>query len=406
MLKRYLTLCFQILVIAGIFNITQSAEAQTADSLLREQLTRGVQFWQQGRPMEAYMALDSVIAQPLSQEVAATKVKAAIWTATFLQQQKKYPAAHRFLDSARTWAEQYARGEEYRRVYETWSQLHLVTGNYKGAMAAQQQAFTIDDSLKQVAYKASIDSLQQLMQSNAASGDSLVMKTQAAGTEKETPSMLTIALGVLSAILLLIVFRMNTTIQRMKTLPPAPQPSYRPEPVREPVKETIRETKPPVSAEKIKIQPEVEKQTQVATAVAPPPPSLTAAPVNAKDLTVKLAEVELVLIRPEVLGRYGNGEWKSVKNLLNEYLSQLPLILKNLDDAINKSETAPILQGLEYLKPYLQPFGMASTLALIQEVEDEATQVKASKLLSRVFQVRNHTRRAADEAKSILEKFS
>jgi hypothetical protein len=134
--------------------------------------------------------------------------------------------------------------------------------------------------------------------------------------------------------------------------------------------------------------------------------SLGNTPVNPKDLTVKLAEVELVLIRPDILGRYGNGDWKSVKNLLNEYLSQLPLILKNLDDAITKSETAPILQGLEYLKPYLSPFGMNSTLALIREVEEDAVQVKASKLLSRVFQVRNHTRRAADEAKSILEKFS
>jgi hypothetical protein len=405
MSKRYLTLCVRLLAVAGVLIFTQPAGAQTTDSLLREQLTRGVQYWQQGKPVDAYTALDSVLAQPLTPDIAATKVKAAIWTATYLQQQKKYPAAHRFLDSARTWAEQYARGEEYRRVYETWTQLHLATGNYKGALASQQESYKIKDSLDQLSYSARIDSLQQVMQSANAARDTAAAKMQSSTSTTESPSMLTIGLGVLSLILLLVVFRMNTSLQRMKTLPPAPQPSYRPEPVREVAKEKTQETKQ-VVAEKIKLQSEPEKQTQVAAAVAPPPPSLTAAPVNSKDLTVKLAEVELVLIRPDVLGRYGNGEWKSVKNLLNEYLSQLPLILKNLDDAINKSETAPILQGLEYLKPYLQPFGMTSTLALIQEVEEEATQVKASKLLSRVFQVRNHTRRAADEAKSIIEKFS
>jgi hypothetical protein len=47
---------------------------------------------------------------------------------------------------------------------------------------------------------------------------------------------------------------------------------------------------------------------------------------------------------------------------------------------------------------------MQGTLQLIQEIEDEASTEKVSKLLSRVFQVRNHCRRAADESKALLEK--
>jgi hypothetical protein len=395
--KRILLFCFCLVTIVGM----QEGAAQLNDSLLREQLTRGVQLWKLGKPVEAYTTLDSVLATTTTPEIAATKVKAAVWTSTFLQQQKKYGPALKFLDSALTWAQQYARGEEYRRVYEAYADWHTNTGNMKSAMAARNQANLIEDSLLQIEFTNTTDSLKQLLALKEQ--ELAIAKTKK--PEKTTGvnmNPLAIGLSILAVILLLLVFRLNTSLQRMRTLPPAPQ-SRPANPVRtsEPVKDSGRETKVPET-----------KMQEESPVVAPPVPgapvgaSLGNAPVNPKDLTVKLAEVELVLIRPDILGRYGNGEWKSVKNLLNEYLSQLPLILKNLDDAITKSETAPILQGLEYLKPYLSPFGMNSTLALIREVEEDADQVKASKLLSRVFQVRNHTRRAADEAKSILEKFS
>lgn len=382
---------------------SNSAVAQVNDSLLREQLTRGVQSWKSGKPVDAYVALDSVLANPTTQDVAATKVKAAIWTATFLQQQKKNAAALKFLDSAMVWSEQYARGEEYRRTYEAYADWHLANGNLKGAMAAKAQAGVIRDSLTNVKFKATNDSLIQLLQEKQNAETSATQVKQESSSESKSTDPITYGLAALSAILLLVVFRMNTTIQRLKSLPPAPQSAPVSAPVTkkpEPVRETVREEKPaPVMAEEV-------RAVNGNSAAAPVATPLVSAPVNPKDLTVRLSEVELVLIRPDILGRYGNGDWKSVRNLLNEYLSQLPLILKNLDDAITKSETAPILQGLEYLKPYLTPFGMNSTLALIREVEEDAAKVKASKLLSRVFQVRNHTRRAADEAKSILEKFS
>lgn len=389
MLKKFTPQFLTLALLTGTFF---NSIAQLNDSLLREQLTRGVQLWQQGNPAGAYMTLDSVVAQPTSSENAGTKVKAAIWTATYLQQQKKSAPALRFLDSARTWAEQYARGEEYKRVYEAYSQWHLTTGNLKAALSAKDQAHAIADSLQKAGYQTRQDSLQQLL---SASQDSL-SKTVASSADKkqnEAPSPLTIGLILLSVLLLFIVFRLYTNLQRVKTLPPAPQVSKVSTPRVNDKKQENNSSTPTT----------LEAEVAAKTITAPP---LTAAPVNAKDLTVRLAEVELVLIRPDVLGKHGNGEWKAVKNLLNEYLTQLPLILKNLDDAITKSETAPILQGLEYLKPYLSPFGMSGTLGLIKEVEEESSEVKANKLLSRVFQVRNHTRRAADEAKAILEKLS
>jgi hypothetical protein len=85
-------------------------------------------------------------------------------------------------------------------------------------------------------------------------------------------------------------------------------------------------------------------------------------------------------------------------------MAQLPFIMKTLDDAITRNEADPILNSLEHLKPYLQTFGMSVTIKLISEIEAEAPTEKIAKLLSRVFQVRNHCRRAADEAKAILEK--
>jgi hypothetical protein len=80
--------------------------------------------------------------------------------------------------------------------------------------------------------------------------------------------------------------------------------------------------------------------------------------------------------------------------------------MKNLDDSITLNENEPILRSLEYLKPYLAAFGMQSTITMLKEIEDEAPSSKPTKLLSRVFQVRNHCRRALDESKSLLEKIN
>ena len=122
---------------------------------------------------------------------------------------------------------------------------------------------------------------------------------------------------------------------------------------------------------------------------------------NINALVEKIAKVELVFIRAEVLGEYGNK--KSVVKIINDYNEQLPLIIKNLDEAISTNDNEPIINALSYLKPYLTAFGMAATLAMLNEVEAEAPTEKTTKLLSRVFQIRNHIRRAHDETKALIE---
>ncbi|MEN9332430.1 MAG: hypothetical protein RLZZ94_1520 [Bacteroidota bacterium] len=118
-------------------------------------------------------------------------------------------------------------------------------------------------------------------------------------------------------------------------------------------------------------------------------------------LIEKIAKVELVFIRAEILGEYGNK--KTVVKIINDYNTQLPLIIKNLDEAITTNDNEPIINALSYLKPYLTAFGMSATLAMLNEVESEAPTEKTTKLLSRVFQIRNHIRRAHDESKALSE---
>jgi hypothetical protein len=122
---------------------------------------------------------------------------------------------------------------------------------------------------------------------------------------------------------------------------------------------------------------------------------------QSNSLVEKLARVELVFIRAEVLGEYGNK--KAVVKIINDYNTQLPLIIKNLDEAITTNDNEPIVTALSYLKPYLTAFGMAATLAMLNEVEAEAPTEKTTKLLSRVFQIRNHIRRAHDETKALID---
>jgi hypothetical protein len=93
------------------------------DSLLNEQLTRGVQSWKQGNALLAYQQLDSVNSKPINASIATVKVKSAIWTATYLQEQRKYRPAAAFLDSALAWSKLYNLFNEQKRVlnaYGNW----------------------------------------------------------------------------------------------------------------------------------------------------------------------------------------------------------------------------------------------------------------------------------------------
>lgn len=390
-------MCRTLLPFLLLCTLCRTVSAQTpaiSDSSLRETLTRAVQHWKAGKAKDAYLALDTITGHPISPEVAGTKIKAAIWTANYLQAQYKIKSAAPFLDSALHWAEAYNTGEELSRAYEAYADWHMAAGNPKTALIAKESAWKIRDSLHQVSLRAEIDSLHKVI--NGLQQDQVTVietKTseadnvseQAAGLKKWMYGM-----GGIIAILLLIVFLMNGTIQRLRNTPPAPAPSaprIRPE---TPAPAKISDTEP------------AEKPNVAAPPVETPK---AAAPSTAtRDIVLKLQDVELVLIRAESLGQHANGETKAIRNFLNEYMAQLPFIMKTLDDAITKNEAAPILLSLEHLKTYLQTFGMQGTLKLIAEIEEEAPKEKVSKLLSRVFQVRNHCRRAADEAKSMLEK--
>ena len=387
MMKKCRLFCFLVLI--AIAPKVLPAQA-LSDSPLRETLTRAVQYWQSGKAKDAYLALDTITAEPLNAENAGTKVKAALWTANYLQAQFKVKSAAPFLDSAMVWAEQYAPGEELAKAYDAYAAWHISAGNPKTALVAKEAAWKIRDSLGRSGMEHTIDSLQQVITTLNKEQEEIISNKQSEATsvsnEAEGMKKWVYILGGLCVILLVIVFMMNGNLQRLRNSPPAPAPSA----------PRVRQETSPSKAEQ-----EAPATTPPAEPIAKPAP---APAVPKSDIITRLEEVELVLIRAESLGKYNNGETRAIKNFLNEYMAQLPFIMKTLDDAITKNEAAPILNSLEHLKPYLQTFGMNGTMKLITEIETEAATEKVSKLLSRVFQVRNHCRRAADESKAILEK--
>lgn len=383
------------------FVLTVNAQQALPDSELRLTLERAVYHWQAGKATEAYLALDSIIATPTAADNAATKVKAALWTANYLTAQKKILPAKRFLDSAMTWAEKFSTMEELRRTYEAYSEWHLAAGNPKTAIISREAAWKISDSLQRETFIATIDSLRRLgleaeSENNRLKGEISAM--QAVSTESESMKKWTYGLGGLCAVLLVLVFLLNGNLQRLRNAPPAP--------AARPVAPTAR---PGVRSSTQPLPDPAPIVTDAAKPSAPAPASKPAAPVSVtpgRDIAGRLREVELVLISADTLGQHQNGETKAIRNLLNEYMAQLPFIMKTLDEAITKNEASPILLSLEHLKPYIHSFGMQSTNRLIEEIETDAQSEKVSKLLSRVFQVRNHCRRAADEAKALLEKLN
>ncbi|MFN0189420.1 MAG: hypothetical protein ACKVQV_12035 [Bacteroidia bacterium] len=402
-----------VLVLTACFKADAQPTA-LSDSSMKETLTRAVQFWKEGKAKDAFISLDSINEQMVSAENANTKIKASVWTANYLMAQRKNKPASPFLDSALKWAENTHQYDELIKVYETYSDWHLAVGNPKTAFVAKEAAWAIKDSLSKSELILQMDSLQNILNSteqekksakeNSDANDSVISQ------KNDQLNNLVYILGGVIAVLVIIIFMMNGNLQRLRNLPPSPLPDsslsqprtrqtvntrVKTEDVKthhEEKKEVV--TSSPVAEVKAETKAEVptkseKKEQQISNAI--------------KDITAKLAEVELVLIKADVLANYKNGESKPIRNLLNEYMAQLPFIMKTLDDAITLNEKESIINSLEHLKTYIVSFGMQSTMTLINEIEKEAETEKVAKLLSRVFQVRNHCRRAADEAKSLLE---
>jgi len=399
-----ITLTIILLITIKGFVVAQGTGDVVPDSLLKERLTRAVQTWKLGKPLQAYQTLDSITSQQLTLENASSKVKAAIWTATYLQEQKKLKPAVKFLDSAFTWASQYARGEELKRSYEAYANWHIANGNIKSALAAQNKAIEIKDSLTQLNYQSSLDSLNKL---NADLKSSIAKQSAPSKNEVIEPSTssnhTTIwIMGVSIFALLILVFLLNGKVQRLNSAP------------------IIQHVKNENSA-KIAVD---KKEIKLAEKVIIPVEEIVVEKVSrkkgnnnadkvsaaiAKDtnaLKLKLSTVELILIRADIFAEKVNGESKVAGRTLQKYVDEFPLMMKNLDDAIANNDADAILKSTVEFKTALTTFGMLATVIWIDEIEAEAPDAKINKLLSRVFQVRNHVRRALDEAKAILEKVS
>ena len=372
----------------------QSADGSLPDSLLKEQLTRAVQSWKTGKPLPAYQTLDTIISQPLSAINASSKIKAAIWTATYLQEQKKLKPASKFLDSAMTWASQYARGEELRRSYEAYANWHLANGNVKSAMAAQSEANKISDSLNKVVYQVAMDSLKKINTTlqNKIDLQAAALKPEEVSKSPDNYDRLIWIMGFSILILLILVFLLNGKVQRLNSAPP--------------VAIQRKESAPKINVEKQEIKNNVSEiitpvsttEKVVAKAISVPPTK------EILNLTTRLSTVELILIRADVFAEKVNGESKLASKTLYKYVEDFPLMMKNLDDAISNNDADAILKSTVEFRTPLDTFGMSGTVLWIDEIESEAPDAKVNKLLSRVFQVRNHVRRALDEAKAILEK--
>lgn len=372
------------------------------DSILREMLTRAVYSWQDGRAKDAFFALDSVIAQPISANNAGSKVKAALWTSSYLMEQRKIRPAKTFIDSALSWSQRFPMGEESVRVYQAISQWHAAAGDAAGALRFKDKEWALRDSLSRISYAVTIDSLKEVIARSASQtltpeeeGIEVERSPESDGTSNSAGSFwIVILVLIMVAAVALYLFRSRKTD---RFTPSASSPVSNTPSGTTTISE--RTASSPIPVFEFQPSPGSPKTPEEAET-----PAVETAPLPNRETLTRLQDVELVLIRPEVLAAYQNGDTKAIRNLLNEYMAQLPFIMKTLDEAINRNETAPILLSLQHMKSYLKLFGMQATEKLIGEVESESATEKVSKLLSRVFQIRNHCRRAADEAKSLLEK--
>ena len=392
------------------------------DSLLRETLTRAVAHWQDGRGLNAFLALDSVHATALNPTNATTKTRAAYWTASYLLAQRKGRSAVPFADSSLSWSMRFGLAEEQAKVLSLKIQVSESIGDRSGADRSRELLSNLNDSLKVAPLLNTIDSLKSRLAQFEQQPTAL-----AEDDKSETGNSSNSSTG-LSVWMFISALLAATTLLYYRKSKQTPPPSHSPgsSDLTRPVSTQAnipsgndnspigsgnrpKPASPPQSATPAPTDPDVPLFIPVVQDQKPKNESADSRNINLppagtihQDTLKKLRGVELVLIKAEVLAAYRDGDVKAIRNLLNEFLAQLPFFMKTLDDAIAQNEIAPILLALGHVKDYLRQFGMASTEKLIDEVETESSTERISRLLSKVFQVRNHCRRAADETKSIL----
>ncbi|MCE2847290.1 MAG: hypothetical protein LW707_09740, partial [Sphingobacteriales bacterium] len=306
------------------------------------------------------------------------EVLAAYWTASYLLAQRKGRSAVPFADSSLNWSMRFGLTEEQAKVLSLKIQVSESIGDRSGADRSRELLSNLNDSLKVAPLLNTIDSLKsrlaQFEQQPTALAEDDKSET---GNSSNSSTGLSVwmFISALLAATTLLYYRKSK-----QTPPPSHSPGSsdltrpvstqanipsgngnspigsgnRPKPASPPQSATLAPTDPDVPLFIPVVQDQKPKNESADSRNINLPPAGTIH----QDTLKKLRGVELVLIKAEVLAAY--------------------------------------------VKDYLRQFGMASTEKLIDEVETESSTERISRLLSKVFQVRNHCRRAADETKSIL----
>lgn len=404
---KSLTLIFQLSLL--ISSITKPVLAQSeTDSLLREQLTRAVRTWQSGEVRSTYLLLDSILARPVQADLAQVMSRASIRTGQYLTEQKKLNAALPFIDSAYNWSNRFLLGEELVRSYEAYAAWWSARGNTAQTAAMNQLATKVRDSLQAQQSARQQDSITTLitgLETEVAELKSRLNEKESATAAAPTGQLLIYQLGLVASLLALVLCLIF--LRRKKSAHPPASVA----PAQAAVPEKPAEVHKVAAEPKASPAAEVAKPASAQLVAAAETKVLSQKEVNSRhekirELTDRLSEVELVLIRADVLSKNAEGENKVARHKLHEYLLQFPGIMGKLDEQVTRSSVSGIMEALNQLKPYLEFFGMSGTLVWVEEFERDSPEVKLNKLLSRVFQVRNHCRRAADEAKALHEKLS
>ncbi len=344
----------------------KSKSANNSDlNYLQGVYERGVNFGEQGDILKSFTTLDSLRTAKLTAENSLIKSRGMLYLALSSLKQGNYKYATVYSDLALFFGKDSLSTNELISVYEIMISCYGKLNNKSKATQYVNLKKAIEDSLSSAKIQFEVDSLKQLVEEQKLKflNDSIQKnKQQLLNLKEETKTnnnnfilYISIFIITLIAIVVLVISlkKKNKIIQKEILTP---------NDISKPQNNSVKQS---------------------------------------NSLVDKIDRVELVFIRAEVLGEYGNK--KTVIKIISDYNTQLPLIIKNLDEAITTNDNEPIINALSYLKPYLTAFGMSATLAMLNEVEAEAPTEKTTKLLSRVFQIRNHIRRAHDETKALSD---
>lgn len=324
---------------------------------------RGVYYGEHGDILKSFSTLDSLRTAKLTSETGKIKSRGMLYLASSSLKQGNYKYAIVYADLALLFGKDSLTTNEFISIYDLMISCNEKLNNKTKVSEYVKLKKVIEDSLNAAKIQFEVDSLKRIVEAQRIKflNDSIQQnKDRLLNQQKEVKANNDNLILYISIFIIVLVSILVLVFSFKK-------------------KNKVKEITP---------TKEISKPQNISVK-------------QSTSLAEKIARVELVFIRAEVLGEYGNK--KTVIKIINDYNTQLPLIIKNLDEAITTNDNEPIINALSYLKPYLTAFGMSATLAMLNEVEAESATEKTTKLLSRVFQIRNHIRRAHDETKALSE---